>query len=146
MSKPGKVSEVDKHYSNSDSDNDNDSNTADAADDEKNVYEEPSINDCESCGMEIHRCEHGSFCFCDPLCFRGFCLLCLFNGDKYGDNWDSLDEVLDGIALKAIRIGYLYSKQNIEKPNPPKKNIGDPKTIMALYKLFIIGFENKFKK
>jgi hypothetical protein len=55
-------------------------------------------------------------CFCEDkdtnhVFLRGKCIFCLFDGSKkFEDEWDSLCEVLDGIALRTYKLGLAQGK------------------------------------
>lgn len=114
--------------------------------DDVNEQDEAEEETCNTCGAYVVPCVHGDFCFCGNLHYRGQCLLCLFDGKVYEDEWDTLAEVLDGMALRAVAIGKKYAEMKHPKPKLSKKL--DPKSknaIKALYNLFLVGFEKRIK-
>ena len=109
--------------------------------------QDDDCDDCDECGLCFYTCKHGTFCNCHELNFRGEnCILCLFDGEVYNDQYDSLHEVLDGIAYRAYELGKKYAKTGIEKPELSKKlHKSSKNSVKALYKLFMAGFENEQK-
>lgn len=139
--------------SDSDSDIEVDSNQSDPIDSE-------SENTCE-CGMEKIKCKHilTYICpFCEPLinrepfcessdiCFRGQCLLCLiFEGARYEDQWDSLDEALDSIGFRAYEIGMIHGQRDEIKNegnpvNPLPKFVCNQRETKSIAKFYLAGY------
>lgn len=101
--------------------------------------------ECE-CGGLYLTCDHsGGACqYCEDkdenhVVLRGQCIFCLFEGkEEWEDQWDSLEEVLDGIAFGVFKLGKKHGKSG-------KQDLvvcqTDDRNIKALYKLYKIGYK-----
>ena len=68
--------------------------------------------------------------------FRGYCLFCLFDKTTQWDDDGSVEEILNGVAIKALEVGIRHAKTGEEiYTNKSKKRV-----VNALYKLYSYGF------
>jgi len=106
-------------------------------------------NECP-CGMSyLRECPHIGEKSC-PECspgqnislylLRGSCVVCLFSGDlEWEEAWNSLEEILSGIALGVYKLGQEQKKDKrclipLQTLNPQVK---------ALYELYKAGWESQ---
>jgi hypothetical protein len=105
--------------------------------------------ECKVCGGTFTKCSHHKEKICqycpkrDPTktMFRGHCIFCLFDGTlKYEDEWADLGEILDRIAIRAIKLGNFHRKLGKSQELYPCKSKN--RHIKSLYKLFSIGWNS----
>jgi hypothetical protein len=110
---------------------------------EEDDWQEECQENCQECGGIFFQCKHteGKTDLCtggcnNKLAFRCFCYKCLFDGTvEYDDQWDSLKEVLDGIAFKMLKIG--------ETDTELYPLTSKDKDVKKLYKLYKYGYSHK---
>lgn len=115
---------------------------------EEEEEESQESQECEECGQPFFQCKHteGKKDLCaggcnNKLAFRCFCYKCLFDGTvEYEDEWDSLAEIFDWIAMKMLKIGERdHEGKDTELYPLASKN----ENIKKLYKLYKYGYTHK---
>jgi hypothetical protein len=100
------------------------------------IFKEEVIEKATPPKPEMKCDEHGR-----GIVFRERCIYCMFDEDEEGTDWDdeygSLDEVLEDIALGAIELGNKASEKGKELPKLKNTN----KDIKLIYKLFQVGYQ-----